>query len=584
MNRRVGVSLAALIVLAAGATGLLVLADSGAQHQTEQARPIQLGTSGGSKEHIDTTSNGSFCCGGTLGGLVEAVGGGTQYVLSNNHVLARVNRFVPGEDVVQPGLIDTKPNVCVKKDGDIVADLSAFVLIDFDNTNVVDAAIAQVRPGAVANDGSIIDIGPLSADTLAPSVDLKVKKSGRTSGLTTGRVASVAATVNVTYGLECGGPNTDTATFINQFLVRPGKFSAGGDSGSLIVEDIATNPRAVGLLFAGSRLFTIGNPINDVLSQLNVQMVGGTPPPPATTGSISGTVTSSADGSPIGGASVEADTGQSDTTAGDGSYTLTDVPTGDRTVTASAPGFNSDSKPATVNENQTTTVDFALNPVTTADSAIVECVTYTTSGGRNRDKHLASTVTVVDDLGNPVSGANVTATITLDGTTPVVSSATVTTDSQGNAAFTVKNASPGCYSTDVTQVESGLTFDGSEPSNGFAKGSDPTASDPTPDADCRSGSDDCGSIPFGKLSPADPQKMRAAIAVKRRYEALLFLRSKEVVGVGVSAVNGEPVIEVYLRSGAPNVFARIPPRVENIPIRPVVTGEFVARGQCPGTQ
>jgi hypothetical protein len=41
-----------------------------------------------------------------------------------------------------------------------------------------------------------------------------------------------------------------------------------------MVEDVATNPRAVGLLYAGSSSIAIANPINDVLSYFNVTMVG----------------------------------------------------------------------------------------------------------------------------------------------------------------------------------------------------------------------------------------------------------------------------------------------------------------------
>ncbi len=52
-------------------------------------------------------------------------------------------------------------------------------------------------------------------------------------------------------------------------------FSAGGDSGSLIVQDCSANPRAVGLLFAGSSTSTIANPISSALTALNVSMVGG---------------------------------------------------------------------------------------------------------------------------------------------------------------------------------------------------------------------------------------------------------------------------------------------------------------------
>jgi len=460
-----------------------------------------------------------------------------------------------------------------------VADLSDFVPISFSEPNLVDAAIAQVRSGAVQTDGSILDIGPLSVNWMDPSVGQNVKKSGRTTGLTVGQVSAIDVTVNVSYSTKCGRGGGDTATFVDQFRITPGEFSAGGDSGSVIVEDFASTPGAVGLLFAGSSSSTIANRIENVLSAFGVAMVGGTPPPPPATGSISGTVTNSADSSPLGSATVVVEgTTYSDTTDGSGNYAINDFETGTYNVTASASGFESQTKPATVNEDQNTVVNFALNPITAGTNAIVECVTYTTSGGKNQDKHLASTVKVVDDFGDPVSGANVTIELSKDGSP--FQTLTETTDTSGNAAFRVTNAADVCYSTDVTSVvASGLTFDGTEPSNGFAKGTDPT-----PDADCRSGGTDCGGAVFGKLIPADPQKMRAATAVKRRYEALLFLRSKEVVGVGVSAVNGEPVIEVYLRSGAPNVFARIPARVENIAVRPVVTGQFVARGQCQASQ
>src|SRR5262249_37607319 len=77
-----------------------------ADHQVTQTPPIQMGTSGGWRFDL---ANG-FCCGGTLGSLV--LRGGTQYVLSNYHVLeadivsggnGRVAQA--GDPVVQPGLI-----------------------------------------------------------------------------------------------------------------------------------------------------------------------------------------------------------------------------------------------------------------------------------------------------------------------------------------------------------------------------------------------------------------------------------------------------------------------------------------------
>src|SRR5438445_1381509 len=249
---------------------LPIWADSGPAHRVDEPFPIQLGTSGG---NIKDISKG-FCYGGTLGALVKDASG-NQYILSNNHVLARTNVAALGEDIIQPGLIDQSP-ACFKDSTDIVANLSNFISINFKTkgtmrTNAVDAAIAQVRVGNVDPTGFIIDIGTLSSDTVAPSLSMAVKKSGRTTGLTHGNITAVNATIDVSYG------SGKTARFTNQIVVGSGDFIAAGDSGSLMVEDVDVNPRAVGLLFAGGSKTAIANPIGDVLSAFDVSMVGSGP-------------------------------------------------------------------------------------------------------------------------------------------------------------------------------------------------------------------------------------------------------------------------------------------------------------------
>jgi len=259
----VGIIIFSLLPVAAGG-------DSGPAHQVDEPFPIQLGTSGGNINDI----SGGFCYGGTLGALVKDASG-NQYILSNNHVLARTNMATAGEDIIQPGLIDQTP-ACSQDSTDIVADLSAFIPIQFKAkkiipTNTVDAAIAQVRGGTVDPTGFIIDIGTLSSDTVAASLNMAVKKSGRTTGLTTGNITAVNATIDVSYG------KGKTARFTNQIVVGSSGFIAAGDSGSLMVGDVATNPHAVGLLFAGSSTTAIANPIDDVLSSFSVSMVGSGP-------------------------------------------------------------------------------------------------------------------------------------------------------------------------------------------------------------------------------------------------------------------------------------------------------------------
>ncbi|MGR8980171.1 MAG: hypothetical protein ACU84H_08790 [Gammaproteobacteria bacterium] len=246
----------------------------GVSHTAKQTAPIQLGTSGGWRYNL---SNG-YCCGGTLGSLVA--NGGKQYILSNYHVLeadivnggnGRIAQT--GDPVIQPGLIDMS---CNANNAQNVATLSGIKSLP--NFNV-DAAIAEVGPGMVDTSGSILEIGKISSSTVGASLNQAVKKSGRTTGLTRSSVSGLNATVSVAYDNECAGGAAFTKTYTGQILVnnRIGKgksFLAGGDSGSLMVEDAATNPKAVGLLFAGSSSIAVANPIGQVLSFFGATMVG----------------------------------------------------------------------------------------------------------------------------------------------------------------------------------------------------------------------------------------------------------------------------------------------------------------------
>lgn len=117
--------------------------------------------------------------------------------------------------------------------------------------------------------------------------------------------------------------------------------------------------------------------------------------------------------------------------------------------------------------------------------AIVDCVTYTTSGSGNKNLNVA--IKVVDGSNNPVSGASVSISVTGQAGGSSFTG-TATTNTSGIATITKGNAKNTCYTTNVTSVvKSGYTYDGSEPANGFRKGTDAT-----PDADCRSGNDPCG--------------------------------------------------------------------------------------------
>jgi hypothetical protein len=242
-------------------------------HTARQPRPIELGVSGGNANDL---ANG-YCCSGPLGALVQK--GGTQYILSNSHVFCgdvAASATDPdvsaiGDPINQPGLIDVQ---CQKLPDDFVANLSSLSSYYPVNNNV-DCAIAQVIPGMVRTDGSIYEIGVLSSAILEAYVGLNVKKSGRTTGLSRSYVNAINVTVNVGYEDECNGV-AFTRTYTGQIMIyqKRSAFLAGGDSGSLLVEDVAAYPRAVGLLFAGSTSSAIANPIGAVLSYHGATMVG----------------------------------------------------------------------------------------------------------------------------------------------------------------------------------------------------------------------------------------------------------------------------------------------------------------------
>src|SRR5262245_62670461 len=60
-------------------------------------------------------------------------------------------------------------------------------------------------------------------------------------------------------------------SYTNQVVINSSTFSAGGDSGSLIVTN-DTNHQPVALLFAGSSTTTIGNPIGEVLTKVGAAL------------------------------------------------------------------------------------------------------------------------------------------------------------------------------------------------------------------------------------------------------------------------------------------------------------------------
>ncbi len=224
--------------------------------QPERQQTNSFGSSGGN----GTVAQGSRCCGGTLGAAVTD--GSKIYALSNTHVLGVTAQT--GAPVVQPSLVD---NQC--KASRRVASLSLALPIPNPNGANIDAAIAELAPGAMDPTGTILHIGAPASNVVPPQEKMEVAKVGRSTGLTTGRIRIASFNTKVDYSFDCT-PGPANVQFLNAILVQslPGtQFSATGDSGSLLVTNSSHNP--VGLIFATNGSYALAHPIGQVLDALS---------------------------------------------------------------------------------------------------------------------------------------------------------------------------------------------------------------------------------------------------------------------------------------------------------------------------
>lgn len=243
---------------AATATGLAL---------TRRLRPVLGGFSVGHKDITAGTIAAAaydILPGGTMNPPAAGMGNPAQfYILSNNHILANGNAARIGDSILQPGAFDGGVDPA-----DQIGTLSRFIPLDFapdipleNHNNIVDAAVATVNCTDI--DRELYWIGRLRGwrRKTNTNVGTVVQKAGRSSGYTIGRITAVQTTIDIGYG---GGRG---ARLRDQIITTP--MSIPGDSGSLIV---TMDGIAVGLLCAGSPTVTVVNQIENVRSQLGIEI------------------------------------------------------------------------------------------------------------------------------------------------------------------------------------------------------------------------------------------------------------------------------------------------------------------------
>jgi hypothetical protein len=208
---------------------------------------------------------------GTIGARVTD--GLRAFALSNNHIFAASNGGAEGDNLLQPGVADGG-----RDPDDTIGTLFDFEPLSFCGgggctPNRIDAAIALTSPDELGAETPEGGYGSPRRWTVEPELGLEVQKFGRTTGLTTGRITGIHATIDVQY-------RDGMARFEDQIVITGtgggGGFSAGGDSGSLVVTKgtLLGDRRPVGLLFAGSNVSTLANPIDPVLERFGVRIDG----------------------------------------------------------------------------------------------------------------------------------------------------------------------------------------------------------------------------------------------------------------------------------------------------------------------
>jgi hypothetical protein len=223
--------------------------------RTGKVRPIVGGISIGVPEEA---FGGKMA--GTLGLVVQGPGG-FYYILSNAHVIAMNSKanFLPlGTAVLQPGTYDGGTI------NDKVGELYKYIKITFGpkGKNYADAAIAIITISDYLT-GEVLGSDNQNTYTISGTTDVSVgdtvRKSGRTTGVTTNVVFDTSATVKVWYTLS------KWAIFYDQILVYQ-PFIQSGDSGSAVDK----NGAFVGLAFAGSETTAVVCKAKYIISGLGI--------------------------------------------------------------------------------------------------------------------------------------------------------------------------------------------------------------------------------------------------------------------------------------------------------------------------
>ncbi|MCU0486328.1 MAG: S1 family peptidase [Anaerolineales bacterium] len=194
---------------------------------------------------------------GTLGTLVRDRDTGDMMCLSAWHVLVGSWGYRQGQRIYQPG----------RGDGGSASDTIATLERNAISANY-DAAVAKLTGSRDAINNQL-GLGSVTG-IRQPELDMQVVKSGRQSSVTYGRITDFESVYPMLYS---GHKRAIRDVFMIDARNPGEEVSAGGDSGSLWLEE--SSNCAVGLHFAGQNQpeLALAMDIRYVLEALNVELV-----------------------------------------------------------------------------------------------------------------------------------------------------------------------------------------------------------------------------------------------------------------------------------------------------------------------
>lgn len=239
-----------------------------------------------------------ICCGSSIG-LGNQRNAGTLMALAENehgqllgiscnHVTGGCNTASIGTPIVAPGIQDVSPDqneITVIGLHDSTGPMSQGLPQVFDISNNCDIAFFDINDAnqICSQQGEGADAYDTPTQFAKVQEELRVKKWGRSTGLTRGEITKIVSEPeSIDYHLTSYYGPTSSQTFKGTVYfprvyevesIGVNDFSAGGDSGSLVVTDDNGAEKIVGILIGGNNLKSYVLPIKEILKNRKIKLL-----------------------------------------------------------------------------------------------------------------------------------------------------------------------------------------------------------------------------------------------------------------------------------------------------------------------